>query len=290
MGAHRVLRQGLVGDYALGEGFSQGGPSECTITAHLGWVVPKLSIGLLLVSNPRQTNDGKTQHMARPQDIESRRMACVELNKTGDGAVTATATVAAATPGYKLSCQGPGGGVFVARTGEGSAADKDERGGAARQGRQQGQRGQQGTRKRRRGEHAHGRQRQHRGEPGQLAPSLPGARATHAQPASGGGCLPQPGWAISTTRLGARQGHTKWDGMGGGTANPNPHRHRQPSPGCTRPSPPPRVPLLYAHALQAATPPSTTAKRTGPSQYPGVFSGFKYAQEILHPAGLRWGS
>ena len=42
------------------------------------------------------------------------------------------------------------------------------------------------------GERAHGRQRQQRGWPGQPAPSLPGARATPAQPASGGGVSRSP--------------------------------------------------------------------------------------------------
>ena len=35
------------------------------------------------------------------------------------------------------------------------------------------------------------------------APSLPGARATRAQPTSGGGCLPQPRWAVCATGAGA---------------------------------------------------------------------------------------
>ena len=56
------------------------------------------------------------------------------------------------------------------------------------------------------GERAHGRQRQQRGWHGQPAPSLPGARATPAQPASGGGCLPQPRWAVCATGAGAHQG------------------------------------------------------------------------------------
>ena len=37
-------------------------------------------------------------------------------------------------------------------------------------------------------------------------PSLPGARATPGQPASGGGCLPQPRWAVCATGVGAHQG------------------------------------------------------------------------------------
>ena len=61
-------------------------------------------------------------------------------------------------------------------------------------------------------ERAHGRQRQQRGWPGQPAPSLPGARATPAQPASGGGCLPQPRWAICATGAGAHQGQTSCEG------------------------------------------------------------------------------
>ena len=62
------------------------------------------------------------------------------------------------------------------------------------------------------GGRAHGRQRQQRGWPGQPAPSLPGARATPAQPASGGGCLPQPRWAVCATGAGAHQGQTSREG------------------------------------------------------------------------------
>ena len=62
------------------------------------------------------------------------------------------------------------------------------------------------------GECAHGRQRQQRGWPGQPASSLPGARATPAQPASGGGCLPQPRWAVCATGAGAHQGQTSREG------------------------------------------------------------------------------
>ena len=61
-------------------------------------------------------------------------------------------------------------------------------------------------------ERAHGRQRQQRGWPGQPAPTLPGARATPAQPASGGGCLPQPRWAVCATGAGAHQGQTSREG------------------------------------------------------------------------------
>ena len=62
------------------------------------------------------------------------------------------------------------------------------------------------------GERAHGRQRQQRGWLGQPAPSLPGARATPAQPASVGGCLPQPRWAVCATGAGAHQGQTSHEG------------------------------------------------------------------------------
>ena len=62
------------------------------------------------------------------------------------------------------------------------------------------------------GERAHGRQRQQRGWPGQPAPSLPGARATSAQPASGGGCLPQPRWAVCAAGAGAHQGQPSREG------------------------------------------------------------------------------
>ena len=61
-------------------------------------------------------------------------------------------------------------------------------------------------------ERAHGRQRQSRGWLGQPAPSLPGARATPAQPASGGGCLPQPRWAVCATGAGAHQEQTSREG------------------------------------------------------------------------------
>ena len=56
------------------------------------------------------------------------------------------------------------------------------------------------------------RQRQQTGWPGQPAPSLPGARATPAQPASGGGCLPQPRWAVCATGAGAHQGQASREG------------------------------------------------------------------------------
>ena len=44
------------------------------------------------------------------------------------------------------------------------------------------------------------------------APWLPGARATPAQPASGGGCLPQPRWAVCATGAGAHRGQTSREG------------------------------------------------------------------------------
>ena len=47
---------------------------------------------------------------------------------------------------------------------------------------------------------------------GQPAPWLLGARATPAQPASGGGCLPQPRWAVCATGAGAHQGQTSREG------------------------------------------------------------------------------
>ena len=90
-------------------------------------------------------------------------------------------------------------------------AQQTRRRGTARQERQPEQR-EQGTRMEGMGERAHGRQRQQRGWPGQPAPSLPGARATPAQPASGGGCLPQPRWAVCATGAGAHQGQTSREG------------------------------------------------------------------------------
>ena len=80
-----------------------------------------------------------------------------------------------------------------------------------RQERQPEQR-EQGTRMEGTGERAQGRQRQQRGWLGQPALSLPGARATPAQPASGGGCLPQPRWAVCATGAGAHQGQTSREG------------------------------------------------------------------------------
>ena len=44
------------------------------------------------------------------------------------------------------------------------------------------------------------------------SPSLPGARATPAQPASSGGCLPQPRWAVCAIGAGAHQGQTSREG------------------------------------------------------------------------------
>ena len=80
--------------------------------------------------------------------------------------------------------------------------------GAARQERQPGQ----GTRMEGMGERAHGRQQQQRGWLGQPAPLLPGARATPAQPASRGGCLRQPRWAVCAPGAGAHQGQTSREG------------------------------------------------------------------------------
>ena len=90
-------------------------------------------------------------------------------------------------------------------------AQQTRRSGTARQERQSEQR-EQGTRMEGMGERAHGRQRQQRGWPGQSAPSLPGARATPAQPASGWGCLRQPRWAVCATGAGAHQGQTGREG------------------------------------------------------------------------------
>ena len=90
-------------------------------------------------------------------------------------------------------------------------AQQTRRRGTARRERQLEQR-EQRTRMERMAERAHGRQRQQRGWPGQPTPSLPGARATPAQPASGGGCLPQPRWAVCATGVGAHQGQTNREG------------------------------------------------------------------------------
>ena len=70
-------------------------------------------------------------------------------------------------------------------------AHQTRRRGTARQERLP-ERREQGTRMEQMVECAHGRQRQERGWLGQPTASLPGARATPAQPASGGGCLRSP--------------------------------------------------------------------------------------------------
>ena len=44
------------------------------------------------------------------------------------------------------------------------------------------------------------------------SPVATGARATPAQPASGGGCLRQPRWAVCATGAGAHQGQTSREG------------------------------------------------------------------------------
>ena len=90
-------------------------------------------------------------------------------------------------------------------------AQQTRRRGTARQERLP-ERREQGTRMERMVERAHGRQRQQRGWLGQPAPSLPGARATPAQLASGGGCLPQLRWAVCATGAGAHQGQTNREG------------------------------------------------------------------------------
>ena len=102
-------------------------------------------------------------------------------------------------------------------------ARQTRRRGAARQERQPGQ----GTRMEGMGERAHGRQRQQWGWPGQPAPSLPGARATPAQPASGGGCLPQPRWAVCATGAGAHQGQTSREGEKTYGERPGQHMEEQ---------------------------------------------------------------
>ena len=100
-------------------------------------------------------------------------------------------------------------------------AQQTRRRGAARQERQPGQ----GTRMEGMGERAHGRQRQKRGWP------LPGARATPAQPASGGGCLPQPRWAVCATGAGVHQGQTSPEGKGHMVdGRDNARRSRAPGP------------------------------------------------------------
>ena len=90
-------------------------------------------------------------------------------------------------------------------------AQQTSRRGTVRQERQPEQR-EQGTRMEGMGEPAHGRQRQQKGWPGQPAPLLPGARATPAPPASGGGCLPWPRWAVCAAGAGAHQGQTSREG------------------------------------------------------------------------------
>ena len=93
-------------------------------------------------------------------------------------------------------------------------AQQTRRRGTARQERQPEQR-EQGTRMEGMAERAHGRQRQQRGWPGRPGLSLPGARAIPAQPTSGGGCLPQPRWAVCAIGAGAHQGQTSREGEKG---------------------------------------------------------------------------
>ena len=68
---------------------------------------------------------------------------------------------------------------------------------------------------------------------------LPGARATPAQPASGGGCLPQPSWAVCATGEGAHQGHTSREGERDDKAPPAHTQHQHPQPTQGRAGPPP---------------------------------------------------
>ena len=91
---------------------------------------------------------------------------------------------------------------------------KGDKGGHTRQGggAQQGRRGYQNGGNREPEWSGWWSVRQQRAWPGQPAPSLPGARATPAQPASGGGCLPQPRWAVCATGAGAHQGQTSREG------------------------------------------------------------------------------
>ena len=90
--------------------------------------------------------------------------------------------------------------------GEGQGrAHQTRRRGTARQERQPEQR-EQGTRMEHMVERAHWRQRQLRGWPGQPAPSLPGARATPAQAASGGGVSPAAQMGCLRNRSGSPSG------------------------------------------------------------------------------------
>ena len=88
------------------------------------------------------------------------------------------------------------------------------------------------------------RPRQHRGWPGQPAPSLPGARATPAQPASDGGCLPRPRWAVCAKGGGTHQGQTSRERERDDKGPPahTPHQHQQPTHGRPGPPHPNRVP------------------------------------------------
>ena len=132
--------------------------------------------------------------------------------KEGGASTAATAKCGARrashqqTPPPPLPLQG----AHVLHKGQGRV-QQTRRTGTARQERQPEQR-EQGTGMEGMGELAHGRQRQQRGWPGQPASSLPGGRATPAQQAAGGGCLPHPRWAVCATGAGAHQGQTSLEG------------------------------------------------------------------------------
>ena len=164
-----------------------------------------------------------------------------------------------------LSALGEGGGCHIWR--DRGQCSGPGRGGAARQGRQQGQRGKQEARKRRRGERARGRQRQHTGGPGQPAPSLPGARATPCSPGvRWGGVSCSPDGLSCTTRDGGHQGQTSRDGGRGRQGCLTPASAAPQGRACP-PPPPPSVPLLRLFTRQGTTPPSTS--RVGPTQVSG---------------------
>ena len=104
------------------------------------------------------------------------------------------------------------------------------------------------------------------------APLVPSARVTPAQPASVGGCLPQPRWAVSATRGGAYQGKTSREGERDDKGPPahTPHQHQQPTQGrLGTPTPPvvlparPRVPLHRQFAQQEQWPSRRPSDPTG---------------------------
>ena len=139
-----------------------------------------------------------------------------ERQRTGGGGGNTTTQNAAATPG----------GTSTSRRG------------AARQGRQPGQR-EQGTGTWEVGEHAHGGQRQHRGWPGQPAPSLPVLGQPLINRHQVGVVSRSPEWAVCAKGGGAHQGQTSREGERDDKGPPAHTPHQRPQLTQGRPGPPP---------------------------------------------------